>query len=51
MFVLKPILPDKVPIRWNLNGACGFIDREYSLVLGMIPFVIYKALRIKYCRK
>jgi hypothetical protein len=51
MFVLKPILPDKVPIRWNLNGACGFIDKEYSFVLGIIPFVLYKALRIKYGRK
>ena len=51
MFMLKPILPDKVPIRWNMNGACGFIDKKYSIALGTIPFVLYKALRIKYCRK
>lgn len=51
MFMLKPVLPDKVPIRWNLDGACGFIDKKYSLVLGIIPFVIYEMIKLKYSRK
>lgn len=51
MFLLKPVLPDKVPIRWNLNGACGFIDKKYSLVLGIIPFALYEIVKFKYFRK
>lgn len=51
MFLLKPVLPDKVPIRWNLEGACGFIDKKYSFVLGLIPFVLYELIKIKYRRK
>lgn len=51
MFMLKPVLPDKVPIRWNLDGVCGFIDKKYSLVLGIIPFVLYEMIKLKYSHK
>jgi len=51
MFMLNPILPDKIPIQWNLSGACKFIDKEYSIVLGIVPFALYEMLKLKYYRK
>ena len=51
MIMLTPILPDKIPIQWNYSGACKFIDKEYSFVLGIIPFALYKIIKLKYYRK
>jgi Protein of unknown function (DUF1648). len=49
MILLMPVLPDKVPIHWAANGVVnGFIDRKYSFVLGLLPFAIYKSIKIKY---
>lgn len=49
MLLLTPILPARVPIHWGLNGvANGFIDRKFAFSLGLLPFVIYKVLKIKY---
>ena len=42
MFLLMPILPDKISIHRGLNGARRYIDKKYSFVLGVIPFLIYK---------
>lgn len=52
MFLLIPILPDKVPFHWNISGVADrFIDKKFSFVLGVIPFVIYESIKIKYSKK
>ncbi len=52
MFLLMPVLPDKVPIHWNIRGAAdGFIDKKFSFVLGAVPFAIYESIKIKYRNK
>ncbi|MFL0247041.1 DUF1648 domain-containing protein [Candidatus Clostridium stratigraminis] len=52
MFLIAPILPDKVPIHWTINGAANeFIDKKFSFVLGVIPFVIYESIKAKYFNK
>ncbi|MDP4182673.1 MAG: DUF1648 domain-containing protein [Bacillota bacterium] len=49
MLLLTPILPDKVPIHWSSSGEVNnFIDKKFSFVLGVLPFVIYKSIKIKY---
>lgn len=52
MLLLSPILPDKVPIHWGIDGkANGFIDKRYSFALGAMPFALYKLLKMKYSSK
>jgi len=52
MVLLTPILPDKVPIHWGWNNvADGFIDKKFSFILGVTPFVIYKLFKLKYGTK
>lgn len=52
MFLITPALPDKVPIHWNIKGAAnGFIDKKYAFALGLLPFVIYKSIKLKYSSK
>jgi hypothetical protein len=46
MILLMPILPDKISIHRGLYNR--YIDKKYSFLLGMLPFVIYK---LKYYRK
>jgi uncharacterized membrane protein len=52
MLLLTPILPDKVPLHWNIKGVADrFIDKRFSFVLGVLPYVIYKSIKMKYGRK
>jgi uncharacterized membrane protein len=52
MFLITPILPDKVPTHWDIKGvANGFIDKKLSFILGVIPFVIYESIKAKYFNK
>jgi uncharacterized membrane protein len=52
MLLLTPVLPDKVPLHWNIRGTADrFVDKKYSFVLGAIPFLIYEALKAKYGKK
>ncbi|MFL0268170.1 DUF1648 domain-containing protein [Candidatus Clostridium radicumherbarum] len=52
MFLITPILPDKVPIHWNIKGVANeFIDKKFSFILGIIPFVIYESIKAKYSNK
>jgi uncharacterized membrane protein len=52
MFLLTPVLPDKVPIHWNIKGvANGFIDKRYAFALGLVPFAVYKSIKLKYSSK
>ena len=48
IFLLMPILPDKIPIHRSITGAQNYIDKKYSFILGILPFVIYK---LKYDKK
>lgn len=49
MILLTPVLPDKVPIHWGINGVANrFIDKKFSFALGLMPFVIYKLIKLKY---
>lgn len=52
MILLTPVLPDKVPIHWDIRGvANSFVDKKYAFALGAMPFVIYKLIRLKYSSK
>lgn len=52
MILLIPILPDKVPTHWDINGnMTSYIDKNYSFVLGILPFVVYESIKFKYSRK
>lgn len=46
MLLLMPILPEKISIHRGLTNR--YIDKKYSFILGILPFVIYK---MKYDRK
>lgn len=48
MILLTPIFPDKVAIHYTFPGDANlFIDRKYAFVLGLLPFIIYKGLKLK----
>jgi hypothetical protein len=47
MILLIPILPDKISIHRSITGAGTYIDKKYSFLLGVLPFIVYK---IKYNR-
>lgn len=46
MLLLMPILPDKISIHKGLTNR--YIDKKYSLLLGLLPYIIYK---LKYAKK
>lgn len=46
IFLLEPILPDKISIHRGINNV--FIDKKYAFILGILPFIIYK---LKYEQK
>lgn len=48
MLLLMPILPDKISIHRSITGSRSYIDKKYSFILGILPFVIYK---LKYDKK
>lgn len=43
--LLMPVLPDKISIHRGIVNR--YIDKKYSFLLGILPFVIYK---VKYDR-
>jgi uncharacterized membrane protein len=52
MLLLTPILPEKVPLQWNLSGGVNrFIERKYAFLLGVVPFVLYELFKFKYGRR
>lgn len=46
MLLLMPILPDKISIHKGLTNR--YIDKKYSFLLGLLPYIIYK---LKYAKK
>lgn len=52
MIIVTPYLPEKVPIQWNLSGGVNrTVDRGYAFLLGLIPFVLYELIKLKYRSK
>lgn len=52
MIIVTPCLPEKVPIQWNLSGGVNrTVDRGYAFLLGLIPFVLYELIKLKYRSK
>lgn len=47
IFLLMPILPDKISIHRSFTGGRTYIDKKYAFVLGFLPFLI----KLKYDRK
>lgn len=45
ILLLMPVLPDKISIHRGLVNR--YIDKKYSFLLGVLPFIIYK---LKYDR-
>ncbi|MDF2880815.1 MAG: hypothetical protein K0R54_1372 [Clostridiaceae bacterium] len=42
MLLIMPVLPDKISIHRGISGSRTYIDKKYSFLLGLIPFVAYK---------
>lgn len=52
MLLLLPVLPDKLPMQWNLNGDVNwYLDKKLSFLIGFLPFIIYKVYKIKHSYK
>jgi hypothetical protein len=38
-------------MQWSFNGEVNwYLDRKYSFLLGLLPFIIYKSYILKYGR-
>lgn len=49
MVVLMPVLPNKIPMQWDINGNVNwYLDKKFSFLLGLLPFVIYKLYMLKH---
>lgn len=49
MILVTPFLPNKIPIHFDINGhANGYLNRNFSFLLGVIPFAAYKSYKIKH---
>ncbi|WP_407928530.1 DUF1648 domain-containing protein [Clostridium guangxiense] len=49
MLLITPFLPNKVPIHFDISGhANGYLDRHFSFILGLMPFIIYKLYKFKH---
>jgi uncharacterized membrane protein len=50
--LLIPVLPDKIPMQFDLYGNVNwYLDKKFSFVIGLLPFVIYKSYRKKHRNK
>lgn len=49
MILITPLLPNKIPTHFDINGhANGYLNRNFSFLLGLIPFVVYESYKIKH---
>ena len=47
MLLLLPVLPDKIPMQWNTNGDVNwYLDKNYSFIIGLCPFMLYIITKI-----
>ena len=50
--LLIPILPDKIPMQFDMHGNVNwYLDKKFSFIIGLLPFVIFKSYRIKHKSK
>jgi len=45
--ILYPILPDKIPIQFQLGGAIKYMVKEVIFIFGLLPFILYRYKAIK----
>lgn len=46
ILLLTPILPDRIPYHFGLNGN-KYINKKYAFLLGALPYIIYKLRALK----
>jgi uncharacterized membrane protein len=52
MILLVPVLPDKIPMQWSLKGDVNwYLDKKFSFIIGIIPYIVYKSYQIKHGEK
>lgn len=48
MFLLTPLLPDQIPMQFNLQGGVSwYLPKQLAFLLGVIPYVIYLGMKRK----
>lgn len=52
MLLLLPVLPDKIPMQWNINGDVNwYLDKKLSFLIGFLPFIIYELYKLNHSFK
>lgn len=52
MLLLTPILPDQIPMQFNLKGEVNwYLPKQLAFLLGFIPYVIYAGMKQKQNRR
>ncbi|MBZ9689257.1 DUF1648 domain-containing protein [Clostridium estertheticum] len=47
--LLIPVLPDKIPMQWSLNGTVNwYLDKKFSFIIGIFPFVVYELIKLRH---
>jgi len=45
--ILIPVLPDKIPMQWSLDGSVNwYLDKKLSFLIGIFPFIVYKLTKL-----
>ena len=45
--LLIPVLPDKIPMQWSLDGSVNwYLDKKLSFLIGIFPFILYKLTKL-----
>lgn len=39
--IIYPILPDKIPRQFKLDGSVSYMAKEFIFMIGLIPFAVY----------
>ena len=45
--IMYPILPDKIPRQFKLDGSVSYMAKEFIFIIGLVPFAIYKSRQSK----
>lgn len=49
LIILIPVLPDKIPMQWNLNGDVNwYLDKKFSFIIGILPFIVYESFKYRH---
>lgn len=41
--ILYPILPDKIPRQFRLDGSVAYMHKGFIFILALLPYVVYKS--------